>query len=434
MTEEGRTVAQEATASAGLTADQRVEGLVRLWSEAKYNFVFFARMPDLDWDAVLTEHLPLVRRDQSDQDYYRLLTRCVALLHDGHTSVWDGNGNFAVPPYLRNGPPLLVQCVEEKAVITELANTEEIGRAGLSRGMAITAVDGRSVQEILTHDLYPYVFASSPQARDGWAYPLVADGPRGTKARLEVQDLEGVTRTVTLTRELEGIKLPWEGMTEPEARELPGNIMYVPLNSFSSEETVQHFEALFDQVSTSHGLILDVRRNGGGSSAIAYSIVSYLTDKALPTSRWKTRQYRPSFRAWGRPEEWYEGDHGTIEPIKERAPFLGPLVVLIGRHTCSAAEDFLIPLHVSRRATLIGQRTNGSTGQPLTIGLPGGGNARICTKWDSYPDGREFVGVGVIPDVEINPTQREIAAGLWSDGNDPVLDKGLEVLHAQLHA
>jgi C-terminal processing protease CtpA/Prc len=80
---------------------------------------------------------------------------------------------------------------------------------------------------------------------------------------------------------------------------------------------------------------------------------------------------------------------------------------------------------------LVGQRTNGSTGQPLLVELPGGVTARICTKWDSYPDGREFVGVGVIPDVEVYPTQREIADGLWADGRDPVLDRGLEVLRTQ---
>ena len=56
----------------------------------------------------------------------------------------------------------------------------------------------------------------------------------------------------------------------------------------------------------------------------------------------------------------------------------------------------------------------------------------ICTKWDSYPDGREFVGVGVIPDVPVYPTQREIADGLWADENDPILEKGLEVLRSQL--
>jgi len=108
------------------------------------------------------------------------------------------------------------------------------------------------------------------------------------------------------------------------------------------------------------------------------------------------------------------------------------VVVLVGPRTLSAAEDFLIPLHASHRAYLVGQRTAGSTGQPLFMMLPGGGGASICTKWDTYPDGREFVGVGVIPDVEVYPTQAEVAAGLWSGGKDPVPDRGVAVLQKKL--
>ena len=79
-------------------------------------------------------------------------------------------------------------------------------------------------------------------------------------------------------------------------------------------------------------------------------------------------------------------------------------------------------LHGSKRATLVGERTGGSTGQPLTIDLPGGLQARVCTKHNTYPDGREFVGVGVIPDVEIHPTAMDIATD-----RDVILEKAVEL-------
>ncbi|MHC4742441.1 MAG: S41 family peptidase, partial [Planctomycetota bacterium] len=79
------------------------------------------------------------------------------------------------------------------------------------------------------------------------------------------------------------------------------------------------------------------------------------------------------------------------------------------------------------RATVVGRKTAGSTGQPLSIKLPGFGGARICTKWDTYPDGREFVGIGIIPDVEVFPTSADIA-----ENRDVVLEKGLEVLRSKL--
>jgi len=440
-------------ATGPLSAAERIEGFVRLWSEIKYNFVFFSRLPSLDWDKVLTEYLPLVREEQSNQDYYRLLSRCVAQLHDGHTLVWGEGFRFAVPIHPENAPPLILHPVEEKAVIVELAETDEVRRAGLKLGMEVTHIDGRPVGEVLEHDLYPYLFASTPQGRDAWAYPVLLNGPRGAKVSLGVRDLDGTARTVILTREqldaklLEGLppplgtmmsarrgpkgeKLPW-GPPKREPREFPDGIVYFPLDSFMSDEIVKDFDGLFERISRAKGLILDVRENGGGQMEIGYSIIGYLTDKPLTGSRWKTRQHLPSFSGWGQKDGWYEGGPETVQPVEGKKPFLGPVVVLIGPGTFSAAEDFLIPLHCGHRATLVGQLTSGSSGQPLPMSLSGGGTAFICTKWDTYPDGREFAGVGVIPDVEVYPTQAEIAAGLWSSGKDPILDKGLRVLRAQ---
>jgi C-terminal processing protease CtpA/Prc len=103
------------------------------------------------------------------------------------------------------------------------------------------------------------------------------------------------------------------------------------------------------------------------------------------------------------------------------------VAVLIGPGTVSAAEDFLIPLRTGNRATLIGEKTAGTTGQPLMVDLPGGRQARICAKRDSYPNGKEFVGVGVIPDIEVKPTREDIALG-----RDVVLASAIEILRSRV--
>ena len=109
-------------------------------------------------------------------------------------------------------------------------------------------------------------------------------------------------------------------------------------------------------------------------------------------------------------------------------PFLGPVVVLIGPETNSAAEDFVVPLHAAARATIVGQKSRGSTGQPLQFSfLDGKIGGRVCTKRDQYPDGREFVGVGIIPDVEINPTVEDIV-----NDRDVVLEKGIQILKEKI--
>lgn len=64
----------------------------------------------------------------------------------------------------------------------------------------------------------------------------------------------------------------------------------------------------------------------------------------------------------------------------------------------------------------IGQATNGSSGMPYRFDLPGGGSARICIIKDMYPDGREFVGTGIQPDIRIIPTVKD-----YLEGRDVVL-------------
>ena len=94
---------------------------------------------------------------------------------------------------------------------------------------------------------------------------------------------------------------------------------------------------------------------------------------------------------------WYEGGAYKFEPVEGRLIY-APLVILIDHPTASAAEDFLIFLDSGKRAVLVGRPTFGSTGQPLPFELPGGGSAKVCSKRDTYPDGRDFVGYGVQPD------------------------------------
>jgi carboxyl-terminal processing protease len=399
----------------GLSAYERMAGFVRLWSEVKYNFVFLEKVPELDWDKTLDEYLPQVAQAQNTEEYYRILQRCVASLKDGHTTV-------SLPHHTpeRGELPLRLEMIEGKVLITAVAPAAAYAQPQLVPGLEITHIDGRAVSDILEKDVYPYVAASTRQNRDQRALRQLLEGDVDSTAVVRVRDVQG--RTLNLRMARLGL---WEfpHVSQFELCELGDGVMYVALGTFGTDRIVSQFQAVFEKLRRAKALIIDIRHNGGGSSGTGYAIIGHLIDKPIQGSRWKTRQYRPAFRAWGRDNDtWYEGEPRTIEPATP-TPFLGPVVLLIGPETVSAAEDFAVALHASSRATLIGRRTAGTTGQPLLIDLPGGGKARICTKWDSYPDGREFVGIGVIPDIEIGPTQESIGRQ-----KDPELEKALQVL------
>jgi C-terminal processing protease CtpA/Prc len=160
----------------------------------------------------------------------------------------------------------------------------------------------------------------------------------------------------------------------------------------------------------------------GGDDGIAWPVLSRLIDRPVMGFTWKTREYLPAFASWGKAEAWYQGDTVSVGP-STRSRYTGPLVVLTDPNTMSTSEDFLVPLDYAGRALLVGEATAGTTGNPINVRLPGGAILRVCSLRCTYPDGREFVGRGVEPDIVVHPTVAGIRAN-----RDEVLEKAIEVL------
>ena len=89
-------------------------------------------------------------------------------------------------------------------------------------------------------------------------------------------------------------------------------------------------------------------------------------------------------------------------------------------------SSFLILADGQKHFTRIGRPSNGSTGQPIRFSLGHGFSARICTKKDTYPDGRPFVGVGIKPDIVVEPTAED-----FIKGRDAQLEAALDFLKKQ---
>lgn len=96
--------------------------------------------------------------------------------------------------------------------------------------------------------------------------------------------------------------------------------------------------------------------------------------------------------------ETYTSSHGAEDQC---AIYEGPLQVLISRNTMSAAEDFTAMFKGNHRGTLVGEPTYGSTGTPCMIPLRCGGRAQVVSVGYRLLDGTEFIGKGILPDIEI---------------------------------
>jgi len=393
---------------------EKLAGLSKFWSEVQYNFGYPEKLVELDWDRLYLETIPKALATRSTAEYYRELMRLCARLADGHTNIYG-------PREVDDGgkPPLRTALIEGHVMILDAPNASLEAR-DLRAGVEVLEVDGTPVLEYARRDVAPFVSASTPQDRDNRTFWYgFLRGPSDKPVRLKLRDAAGKEFERVLERRgyRDTRRIPvfaW--------RMLPGNIAYVALNDFSSNDLVKQWAEAFPKISAASAIVLDVRLNGGGSSDIGYEVIRSLVDRPVPGSRQVMRRYNPTDRARGLLIDWTELPAGNIEPGKG-PHYAGPVVVLAGPATFSAAEDFLVAWKNSGRGKIIGEPSGGSTGQPLFFQLPGGGSARICTKRDTFPDGTEWVGKGIQPDVLVRPTVADVRAG-----RDTVLERALDYL------
>ncbi len=392
----------------------RMAGFARLWSYIKYNFVYLDKRPDVNWDAVLDRYLPRIAAARDDIEYGRILQQAVALLKDGHTNVYPN-------AVARQDAPLIVlEPIEGKPVVTAVGSLPELG--AIRPGMELLSIDGTSAATIIERDLDPYISTSTIQDRQLRQMRMLLQGAPGSQARTRWRSADGTETEIALTRNGSQNRSALALPSHPrfERKELPGNVAYIGLNDFSNPAIDAEFEKAFDELRTAKAWVIDLRWNGGGSSDIGYRILSHFIDQPAQGSIASTRLYNPTFEAYGRAQAWYDFGTDKIEPAAG-PHYEGPVYVLTSPNTCSAAEDFLIPLKMSKRITIVGEPSCGSTGQPLQFSIYGA-TARVCTKWDRFPDGTEFVGVGVVPDVKAARTAKDVISG-----RDAVLEKAMEL-------
>jgi C-terminal processing protease CtpA/Prc len=401
-----------------ISAAEKVAGLAKVWSEVKFNFANFDQVPELDWDSLFLAFIPQVESTTSTLEYYRTLQRFTAPLEDGHTRV-------QLPPELadleRGRAPIHTRLTEGRVIVHRVYTDSlpEVAALGIEPGMEVVAVDGVPVKEYVAEHIAPFRGNNTPQGRDRTLYDYaLLRGPVGTPVILTLRDRDGAERSVSLPR-LRRIPGSWSLV---EFEKLEEGIGYLTIRSFAWDQVLAEVDSLFPLIQETDALIIDLRGNGGGNGRIGWPILGYLTDDTLTYQQWFSREYRPIWRAWGEEQQLFLNPPGTWPADSERF-YAKPVAVLIRSRTASMAENFCVGFRIMNRGLIIGEATAGSSGTPLFFALPGGGRGQVVTTRGQYPGGEEYIGVGVVPDIEVLPTVEDV----WN-GRDPVLERATEEL------
>ncbi len=397
-----------------LTDKEKLTGLSMLWSEAKYNFANFDLVPQLNFDSLYFAFHEKVLHTKSTLEYYKILTNFVSNLRDGHTFIFPPQN---LMPEMYSRISVRVKLIENKPVVVSV-NDEALSKQ-IKIGDEVISIDGIPVKEYVDQNVMPYVCSSTPQDSIVRAYTyFLFSGKQNSKVKVELKNSKNKNYSIEAERKYS----EWMHNTDYfDFKILKNNIGYLRISSFNFNEVVQKYDSVFSEIQKCNSLIIDIRENGGGNGGNGFEILGTLTGKPFETSLMAMRNYNPSKRAWGAKADWTYEQYDW-KPYKDKL-FDKPVVVLISGMTFSAAEDFSVAFDFAGRGKLIGEPTGGSTGQPLFAKLPGGGAAIICTKRDLYPDGKEFIGIGVQPDIFVSPKIEDIRKN-----KDTVLEAAINFL------
>ena len=176
---------------------------------------------------------------------------------------------------------------------------------------------------------------------------------------------------------------------------LPGNVGYIELRNFGSTTFVaQAYTAAMSLLSGTDALILDLRRNGGGSA----DSVAYLMSHFFPLG-----DYRHLSDFYDRETDSTQ-QYWTVPAVTQR--YDKPVYVLTSARTFSAGEDCAYNFQAQKRGIVVGEKTGGGSnpvrwfglGRTIVVAIPTGRvtNAVTKTNWEH---------VGVKPDIAVPPEQ-----------------------------
>lgn len=430
----GISAARAQKVPATLTPEQKLFGLSTLWSEAKYNEAFFDNIGEAKWDSAYRAFIRPVMETPDDYAYARELQRFCALLRDGHSRVHYSNAPIITTFFDKF--QWYLSCIEGKPIVKSISSKWQ---KEIPVGSEIVEVNGMPAAEYIEKKVIPYISSSTDYVRMDNAVMLMFQSLKGDSYQVKIKTPAGKTVDMKLTHEVRPevkadpmypARPEWKLM---EVKWYPGDIAYVALNSFGNPQIVEEFEAAFPELKKAKKLIIDLRNNGGGNTDTGARILTRLTpDTLLVGSRWCTRVHNPAYKSWSRnvtardtvgsafkkkaylvaTRQLFEHNGPYLYDVpKERERLVVPTVLLIGHNTASAAEDFLILADGQKHMVKMGQHSNGSTGNPIFYELEGDIRFQICSKKDTYPDGRDFVGCGVKPDIEVVPTVEDFIKG-----------------------
>ncbi|MXO99655.1 peptidase S41 [Altererythrobacter xixiisoli] len=310
-----------------------------LWGTLASNYCFFGEKRT-DWDKVRALYRPQALAAQSIEEFTGVVHAVLGELYDIHTHLKQTADGAPRWPLF----DLMGEWHDGSARIISVAEDSAAARAAIRPGDEIVDVDGVSIATA-TLARRPRCLTEPHREANDYALNCVLAGHRARPRQMLIHRPGQGSRMVDLP-----LSNPAAGADSPadvEWRGLDDNLGYIAIRSFADDAVVAAFDAALLALRDTRGLIIDVRNNGGGDTAVARPIMGRFITERLPYARMRRRSGDGDRRALT--AAWTE----YVDPT---GPFTytRPVVVLTNYWSASMAEGFPMGMRGIGRAKVVG--------------------------------------------------------------------------------
>lgn len=367
---------------------------IRFWNMIHYYFPYRLEM-DVDWNEALADNIPAFLEAKNEYEYERAAIKMIGQIKDTHANLWGGN-NAVQEQRGKYFPPFRATFVEGELTVVDYYDPEAEPTNPLI-GDVITHVDGQAVKDYVAKNR-PFFPASNQAARLRDIGETILRSTDSVTNLILQRDGKTIPVAVPLapSKEVKGLYRWYRRTKEPSYKMLDDSIGYLTLATVTNED----YAAAKKRFQNARGIIIDIRNYPSAFGPFAFG--GFFIDEPTPFVKFSSMDLNnPGYFTMSEPI--------TINP--DATPFQGKVVVLINELSQSQAEYTTMAFRAGKNVTVIGSTTAGADGNVSPIPLPGGMRTMLSGLGVFYPDGGKTQRVGIVPDIELRPTQAGIAAG-----------------------